>query len=494
MNGIEPERYLMPANLLPDQTDVDVFISYSEGDESYVAEIAFAIKELNRCLGLGITYCSDVNNFHSSSSCSGLCGKIAHLIESCKVYIHIGSQHADNDSYAFRKVHYAVDVSDKNRNENLQPKALLTLLDGQAEAVLPSPLMFLLSNINHRQKSHGVFPVLVKDITRRLGFEISVNPKDRYTVFVSYSHVDQKSVSRLSTEFDKHIIEYFMYENDISGGENYLEEISSAIDVCDVFVFAGSSASYASKYTLKELYYAVQKKDLKDIYVYDIDGSKTPMPPAVALLLPGKSALTSKSIVHAIKPSLPPATTSYYYGHVYQFGKAMGVVYHGDKGDMGRVIGVEDKFLPWCLGSSLFTSVSFEDYSFFDDDLDGFDKRRAFRKMPIYQKAYPAVGYCAELEDKWYLPKLTELMCYCDYFDDINNILSANGYQPLKLDHMYWSVTEDADIDEQFVKDPLYAFGCVYRRDSRGKVYCEVKRCLKTEKGLVRPFLYFGLV
>ena len=495
MNRKESNGMFGPANLLPDQEEVDVFISYSEGDENYVEEIVYAIEELNRCLGLGITYYTDVNSVHTSSSCSGLCAKIAHLIESCKVYIHVGNQHANNDSYAFRKAHHAVDVSDRNRNEEQPPKALLTLLDGDPQSVLPSAFMFLLSNINHRQKSCGVCPVLVKDITRRLGYELPVNPKNRYTVFVSYSHMDQSCVKRLSKSFDEYIVEYFMYENDISGGENYMEEISSAIDVCQVFLFAGSAASYASKYTLKELYYAVQKKNLSDIYVCDIDGSGTPLPPAVSLLLSGKTPIPFNSVVHSIKPHLPSSSMAYKYGSVYDFGKAKGIVFlsGGGPGDLGRAIGVEEKSLPWCLDSTLFDSVDFSAYPYYDDDLDGYDKRRAFRCMPMYHETYPAAGYCAKLEDKWYLPKLTELIAYCDYFDKINNILLEKGYEPLKLDQMYWSVTEKEDVDGTYPFDPHYAYGCIFRRDAWGGVKYEIKRCLKTEKGLVRPFLFFGL-
>ena len=500
MNRKESNGMFGPANLLPDQEEVDVFISYSEGDEQYVEDIVSAVDELNRLFNLGITYYTDINNPHSSSTCDGMCAKIAHLIEACKVYVHIGNYHANNDSYAFRKVHHAVDVSDRNRSEKQPSKALLTLIDGEPQFVLPSPLMFLLSNINHRQKSQGVFPVLIKDITRRLGFENTVRPTDEYAVFVSYSHKDQKDVKALAELLDQDIIEYFIYESDISGGENYLEEISNAIDACKVFVLAGSTASYSSKYTLKELYYAVRKKSLDDIHVCDIDGSATPFPDTISNLLPGKSPVYKGwDIIKAIKSS-PSFQSSvkpvYVYGSIYDFGKAKGLVFSetgGGPGNVGNAIGVDEKELPWSVDSELYDSVDFSGYASADYDLDGFDKRRAFRRMPIYHEAYPAAGYCAKLEDKWYLPKLDQLTCLCSHFDEINEILISHGYEPLKLDRMYWSVTEDPDNPDYGTKDPRYAFGCVYKRGNSGQIYYEVKQCLKTEKGLVRPFLFFGL-
>ena len=202
-------------------------------------------------------------------------------------------------------------------------------------------------------------------------------------------------------------------------------------------------------------------------------------------------------IPNAVKSSIRSTPKPYAYASIYDYGLSKGVVYLESAGgphDVGRAVCVEEKELPWSVDSHLYKSVDFSGYPECDNDLDGYDKRRAFRRMPVYHRAYPAAGYCAQLEDKWYFPKLEELVTFCPYFKDVNNALISNHYEPFKLNQMYWSVTEDPDDAVYGAKDPRYAFGCIFREHPVTKeIYCEVKQCLKTEKGLVRPFLFFGL-
>ena len=465
---------------------VDVFISYSAGDENYVCEIIYCLDEISRCLELPrpITYCTDINDKHGlDAHC--ICGSVARLIEGCNVYVHIGNEHANTSENAFRKVHYAVDLIE-NVAKEVRQKSVITLLDDDPHNVLPSSLMFLLSNVNHRQKSQGVFPVLIKDITRQLGLESkTVSTQSKYDVFISYSHNDSDDADRLAMLLEDYGISYFMYENDISGGENYLEEISFAIDSCSAFAFVGSPSSYTSKYTLKELFYAVARKGVERVVLCGIDG----ITPEVELLTQGAHVSDlNRAIAKLHDLSRAPVTRSLKKGEISLIGNQCGVSY--ETGKLGHAIAVDEQCCQWCLDTALVKKTplgidvpAFEDWSGTDGEVDGFRNRRAFKKFPVAEKMFPAYGYCAKMGAIWHLPSSVELESFYVYF---NEILESSDVSPLKEDVFYWSSSECSD-------DIEYAWGCVFVRDSKGRLKAKLERRKKTEYGMVRAMIYFGL-
>lgn len=409
------------------------------------------------------------------------CGIVAELIEKCELFIYVGCEHAYNSDYAFRKVHHAVDVIE-NVDKLKRNKSVLTLLDGEPQKTLPPSLMFLLSNVNHRQKSQGVFPTLLKDITRQLGLEAKANAGVKYDVFISYSHKDAESADRLALYLDEYTVNAFMYESDISGGENYLDEISRAIDSCSAFIFIGSPDSYHSKYTIKELHYAINTKGEDRVIIYE--PNKAIMPQDIALLTTG--AALAKSLPDIFKQLKRLMTTGprvcYNPGDIYRFGNAEGLVFLGDT--LGRAVCVDEHELQWCVESKLYDSQNLE---LDEEDLDGYIHRRPFKKYPVYARTFPAAGACAMMASHWFLPGILELEAYAEYWDMINDVLMRNGHSPLEVNEFYWSATEMADAS-------AFAWGCVFKKTSSGRIVAERECRKKTEKGHVRMMLFFGLM
>ena len=108
----------------------------------------------------------------------------------------------------------------------------------------------------------------------------------KYDIFISYSHVDSSAALALFNDLSVNFgLECFIYENNIFGGENYLREISDAILSSKVFIFVGSADSYVSKYTIKELHFAIETKSPDEVIVYQKAGDV--VPPDVSLLIKG---------------------------------------------------------------------------------------------------------------------------------------------------------------------------------------------------------------
>ncbi len=481
----DPDQYYLKPVDTVNEDAVNVFISYSQEDEDYASEIAYCLQEVNRCLNIDITYCTDVNSRHEAEEYCN-CNIVSKLIKSCNVFVYIGSEDAYASEYAFRKVHYAVDVAE-GLNKQERNKCVLTLLDGDPKQILPSSLMFLLSNVNHRQKANGVFPILIKDITRQLGLEYKATDSQiKYDVFISYSHRDVKFIDSLKYDFEYAAVRSFSYENDISGGENYLDEISHAIDVCEVFLFVGSKNSYNSKYTLKELFYALKTKGADQIIIVKSDSE--PIPPSIALLTTGVSQVGNTQLYSVLyKYFRNAARPKYKVGEKYEFGNHEGVVFMGEESGLGLT--AKEYECQWCKDSPLINNYPLgldvpefpNEPGELDGEFEGFTNRRAFKRFPLAKLLFPAYGCCADMDSVWYLPNILELQ----YLYLGNDALVKAGVPSLEEDVFYWSSTE-------YEADPAYAWGCVFKRDSRGNLYSKTERRRKTEIGRVRGMLSFG--
>jgi len=98
----------------------------------------------------------------------------------------------------------------------------------------------------------------------------------KHDVFISYSRKDSEIAERLTKVMDGMGISYFIDRDGISGGEHFINVIAEQIRTCRTFLFIGSSHSYESKWTMKEVAFAFQEKDGKDILPLLIDD--TPLP------------------------------------------------------------------------------------------------------------------------------------------------------------------------------------------------------------------------
>lgn len=98
----------------------------------------------------------------------------------------------------------------------------------------------------------------------------------KFDVFISYSRKDSEVVDYICSCLKEHNISYFIDREDISGGEEFSPVIAEHIEQSTLFLFIGSKNSYASKWTSKELHYALNHKENDAILPYLIDEEPLP--------------------------------------------------------------------------------------------------------------------------------------------------------------------------------------------------------------------------
>lgn len=135
-------------------------------------------------------------------------------------------------------------------------------------------------------------------------------------VFISYSRKDSAIADEICTILDDAGISYFIDRKGISGGVDFVKEISSSIMNSKIILFLGSANSYQSEYTQKEITFAQNEK--KNIIPYIIDDTALPKelkllfanlnirnykdyPPQSALVYDILSQLGKKHIIEQLK-------------------------------------------------------------------------------------------------------------------------------------------------------------------------------------------------
>ena len=98
----------------------------------------------------------------------------------------------------------------------------------------------------------------------------------RYDVFISYSRKDAEIADQICEALKENNITYFIDTEDISGGEEFSPVLAENIGRCMLFLFLGSKNSYESKWTPKELHFALNHKDNIAIIPYLIDEEPLP--------------------------------------------------------------------------------------------------------------------------------------------------------------------------------------------------------------------------
>ncbi len=95
-------------------------------------------------------------------------------------------------------------------------------------------------------------------------------------VFISYSRKDSVMAERFTKALDNVGISYFFDKEGISGGERFVNVIAKHILACKAFLFIGSANSYESKWTMKEITFAIQEKAPECILPVLIDDEPVP--------------------------------------------------------------------------------------------------------------------------------------------------------------------------------------------------------------------------
>lgn len=98
----------------------------------------------------------------------------------------------------------------------------------------------------------------------------------KYDVFISYSRKDKEIADQICDVLKKNRITYFIDTEDISGGEEFSPVLAENINSCSLFLFIGSKNSYESKWTPKELHFALNHKESIAIIPYLIDEEPLP--------------------------------------------------------------------------------------------------------------------------------------------------------------------------------------------------------------------------
>jgi hypothetical protein len=298
-----------------------------------------------------------------------------------------------------------------------------------------------------------------------------------------------KEVRKLADYLDYDAVSYFMYDNDISGGENYLEEISHAIDTCRAFIFVASVNSFNSKYALKELCYSINSRGGSSSHVVIYNPNSADVPQSVALATEGAHAASGLLDVYRALQSILQTSSQPIYtkGQVVRFGSLDGLVFSAS-GQFGIAVGLEDYECQWSIDSPVYSgellgnAYPLMPEGYVDGDLDGFVDRRYFKRYPLPLQAYPAYGTCVKNGSLWYLPNIVQLQCL--RLSDLNSLLKKVGAREMELGKFYWSSTEWKDDSE-------YAFGCIFNSAySDGEIVIRKK----TDVGLVRPVVSFGFI
>jgi len=97
-----------------------------------------------------------------------------------------------------------------------------------------------------------------------------------YDIFISYSRKDTAAADEICSVLDEQGISYFIDRKGISGGKEFPSLLADAILNSRIVLFIASKNSYVSKYTPKEITFALNEKPVGTILPYIIDNSNLP--------------------------------------------------------------------------------------------------------------------------------------------------------------------------------------------------------------------------
>lgn len=97
-----------------------------------------------------------------------------------------------------------------------------------------------------------------------------------YDIFISYSRKDTDVANKICNVLNRYGITYFIDRQGIRGGAEFPSVLADAIIDSKLILFLASENSYLSKYTNKEITFALNEKPAGSIIPYIIDGSMLP--------------------------------------------------------------------------------------------------------------------------------------------------------------------------------------------------------------------------
>ena len=95
----------------------------------------------------------------------------------------------------------------------------------------------------------------------------------KYDVFISYSRKDTVIADKICAAFDRNNISYFIDRQGIAGGMELPERLAQAIVDSEIFLLLASENAYQSMFTRREIVFASNKKNGKNLLPYIIDNS-----------------------------------------------------------------------------------------------------------------------------------------------------------------------------------------------------------------------------
>ena len=97
----------------------------------------------------------------------------------------------------------------------------------------------------------------------------------RYDIFISYSRRDYAIADKIVSALNAGGFTYFRDQQGIESGSDFLQSIINAIDSCKLFLCVLSENAYSSDFVIKELEYALQRKEIIVLPVI-VDNSTLP--------------------------------------------------------------------------------------------------------------------------------------------------------------------------------------------------------------------------
>lgn len=96
-----------------------------------------------------------------------------------------------------------------------------------------------------------------------------------YDVFISYSRRDYAIADKIVSALNAGGFTYFRDQQGIESGSDFLQSIINAIDSCKLFLCVLSENAYSSEFVIKELEYALQRRENK-VFPVIVDNSQLP--------------------------------------------------------------------------------------------------------------------------------------------------------------------------------------------------------------------------
>ena len=306
-----------------------------------------------------------------------------------------------------------------------------------------------------------------------------------HDVFISYSREDKEKAEALCTALEEAGISYWIDRN-IHGSANFLSQITAYIKSCKVVVFVASANSAKSKWTQKEILYALKcEKEIVPYRIGDFQfkdndeldfvftnvqwvesvsavveslkelgcatASQEPPQPAPA----PKPTPTPKS--KPIPQPMPVPTKTYKVGDYYDDGKKQGVVFEVTAdGQHGKIVSLTETKIDWAkdknFGGLFRRENPAEKFAGTVDKRKGANNMSKVQQIDGWREKYPAFAWCADLGEGWYLPALEELKKFTldeAIHDAVNSTLATRGKRIANKGrrYTYWSSTEADGFD-----------------------------------------------